>query len=412
MTTYDIELTDIAHGGVCVGRADDGRVVFARFGLPGETVRVRETSQRAKLIRGDVVDVLSDPSEHRVATQWPEAGPLGVGGADLGHVAFGFQAQWKTHVLRETLARIGGRDLVEELRQRGIDCTVRAVDGDEATGGWASRTRVEFVVSDGGRPAMHREGTRDLVEVSGLPLAVEDIGELDLFGAWRHRWRPGERVRAVAPSGSDPVVAIGESVWWAPGMEAERYVREDVVAGGELYSYRVRAAGFWQAHHRAASELISSVLAMARIEPGEAVVELYAGAGMLTQPLAQATGPTGGVWAFEGVREATQDARANLRDFPWAKVQTAAIGEHLARDLGGDVIVADPPRSGLGKKLARQLALAPVSRIVLVSCDVAAMARDVAAMREAGMTVTGLDAIDLFPNTHHVECVVAMSKRR
>ena len=152
------------------------------------------------------------------------------------------------------------------------------------------------------------------------------------------------------------------------------------------------------------------MLRAARVEPGDGVVELYAGAGLLTQPLALAVGDSGGVWAFEGMREATDDARANLRDLPWARVQTASITARFARDLGGRILVADPPRSGLGRDLASTLAAGPVRRIVLVSCDPAAMARDVAAMHEAGRVVTGFDAVDLFPHTHHFECVTVLER--
>ena len=406
----DIDLTDIAHGGACVGRAPDGRVVFARFGLPGERVRVEVTGERSSLVRGDVVEVLSGPSEHRVQTAWPEAGPLGVGGAELGHVAFDFQARWKTHVLRATLARVGGAGLAAHLADRGVDCRVRPMDGDARTGGWATRTRVEFVVGEDGTPSMHREGTHDLLPVSGFPLAVAAVGDLDLFGAWRRAWRPGQRVRAVAPSGSPPGLARGPTSRGGPGFRAAPDEGADVVVDGRLYPYRVRASGFWQVHRDGAAQLIRTVLRAARVEPGDGVVELYAGAGLLTQPLALAAGDSGGVWAFEGMREATDDARANLRDLPWARVQTASITARFARDLGGRILVADPPRSGLGRDLASTLAAGPARRIVLVSCDPAAMARDVAAMHEAGRVVTGFDAVDLFPNTHHFECVTVLER--
>ena len=159
MTTLDIDLTDVAHGGSAVGRAEDGRVVFARFGLPGERVRVQVTGQRSTLIRGDVVEVLSNPSEHRVGLVWPEAGPLGVGGADLGHVAFDYQAEWKSHVLATTLGRIGGRDLQEHFAEQGLSPRVAALPGDAATSGWATRTRIEFVGDvQGFEPRAHGGG--------------------------------------------------------------------------------------------------------------------------------------------------------------------------------------------------------------------------------------------------------------
>ncbi len=408
----ETELADIAHGGACVGRAPDGRAVFARFGLPGEKVAVEITAERSKLLRGDVVEVLDAASEHRVCHPWPAGGPLGAGGADLGHVAFGWQSEWKTRVLASTIRRIGGPALSRALAAAGIEPRVRAFEADAATGGWGTRTRIETVVDDAGRLAMHREGTSDTVALDTMPLAVPELEELELFsGAWSAQARPGTRVKAVAPSGSDPVVVVGGAAYWAPGIATRPFVREDVVVDGTLYAYRVRASGFWQVHREGAAELVRLVSAAADVAPGDAVLELYSGAGLLTQPLAQAAGPTGMVESFEGSRQGVEDARANLRDFPTAIARTVGIDERFvarAAEDPYDVIVADPPRSGLGKPAAAALAGSRARRIVLVSCDPAAMARDVAAMVAAGRTVRALDCVDMFPNTHHFETVAVL----
>jgi len=407
--TVEIELTDVTHGGVCVGRDDSGRVVFARFGLPGEQVRVALTDERAKHARGDVIEVLANPSPHRVSHRWPVAGPLGVGGADLGHVTFGYQATWKTQVLASTIRRVGGEALQAHLAAAGVEPCVRSFAEDRATDGWHTRTRVDMTVDSAGAPAMFREGTRELIAVGEVPLAVEEIAELDLFsGAWRGIWMPGQRIRAVIAAGSDPVVAIGGQVFWAPGFTASPFVREDVLVDRELYSYRVRATGFWQAHRRAAGELIRLVLAGAAVQSGHEVLELYAGAGMLTQPLAVATGATGTVEAVEGNALAVEDARSNLRDMPWAKARTAKVTPALVERFAGDVVVADPPRNGLGLGVAQALASTRARRIVLVSCDPASMARDLAAMVSAGRQVIGMESVDMFPNTHHFEVVTTL----
>ncbi len=409
MQSVEVELTDIAHGGVCVGHLD-GRAVFARFGLPGERVRVAVTKERSKLLRGDVVEVLEGENEHRIEHPWPVAGPLGVGGADLGHVEFSWQSAWKTHVLQATLRRVGGAQLDAHLHEQGIEARVRPCPGDEATGGWARRTRVEFVVGHDRCLGMYREASHELVKVSQAPLAVEGSEELDLFsGAWAHVWNPGDRVRTVVASGSDPRLVIGRQCFSYPGIEAEPFVREDVVCGGELYAYRVHAGGFWQVHEKAGETLIRLVLEAAGVRAGEAVVELYSGAGLLTQPLAVATGSSGSVRAFEGARLAVEDGRANLREFPWAKVRTSRVDAKLVQWEPGNVVVADPPRSGLGIEVARALATSVARRIVLVSCDPAAMSRDVAAMVAAGRRVESIESVDLFPNTHHFETVTALS---
>ena len=430
----DIDLTDIAHGGACVGRAPDGRVVFARFGLPGERVRVEVTGERSSLVRGDVVEVLSGPSEHRVQTAWPEAGPLGVGGAELGHVAFDFQARWKTHVLRATLARVGGAGLAAHLADRGVDCRVRPMDGDARTGGWATRTRVEFVVGEDGTPSMHREGTHDLLPVSGFPLAVADVGDLDLFGAWRRAWRPGQRVRAVAPSGSDPVIAVGQTCWWAPGFRADRYVREDVVVDGRLYPYRVRASGFWQVHREAGAVLMDRVVRAALSEAptaagtraddlpldpgalaGTRVVELYAGAGLFTLPLAALTGT---VRSLEGEERAVRDARRTLHAREGARLLTgrvtaagvAELGRFTSGAPGADAVVLDPPRQGAGREVVEAVAALGAPRVVMAACDPAAGARDLGLFMRTGYRIAAMSALDMFPHTHHFETVCVLER--
>ena len=106
-----------AHGGHCVARpADDpsGRVVFVRHALPGETVRAVMTEKSAKIWRADVVEVLS-ASPDRVEPLWPEAGPGGVGGAELGHVALPAQRTWKRWVLADCLRRIGGEEVASAV---------------------------------------------------------------------------------------------------------------------------------------------------------------------------------------------------------------------------------------------------------------------------------------------------------
>ncbi|MCI1675237.1 MAG: TRAM domain-containing protein [Ancrocorticia sp.] len=409
-TTVDVELADVAHGGYCVGREPSGRAVFVRFGLPGERVRVVLTKEKKKLAMGDAVEVLDKPSEHRVPLRWPAAGPLGVGGADLGHVAFDYQSTWKTHVLRQAIRRVGGEALERHITDAGIEPTVEALLSDRPTQGWENRTRFECVIDDHGKPAMYREGSHELVAISEMPLAVPEAAELDVFGgAWRNTWHPGERIRAVVPSGSDPVLVIEKQVFAFPGIPADQFVREDVVIGHELYTYRVHAAGFWQVHRDAAAQLTRLVLNAAQVEPGDAVVEFYSGAGLLSQPLALATGAKGTLRTFEGVLLAVEDARANLREFPWVTTRTSAVTPQLIEWEPGDVVVADPPRAGLGQERAAALAASPARRVVLISCDPAAMARDAAAMVAAGRTIRSMRSIDMFPNTHHFEIITALS---
>lgn len=411
----DVRVGDIAHGGFCVGRGEDGRVVFARFALPGERVRVAVTREKSKLLYGDAVEVLEDVSDYRVAHVWEEAGPLGVGGADLGHVAFGWQTEWKKQVIEGALRRIGGEALCEHLAANGVSVRVYPCEGDELTQGWHTRTRIELVADSQCRLGMARPFSHDVVPLTSMPLAVPEIDELELFsGAWSGQLREGTRVKAVAASGSEPVVVIGNQVFSAPRMPTSPFVREDVVASGELYLYRLRASGFWQVHRSGPEQLLRRVLELSGVSARDRVLELYCGAGLFTQALAVAVGAEGRVDAFEGARSAVEDARANLRDMPWARVKTAAIDAAFISSRGAedcDIAIADPPRAGLGVEGARAFAQLPARSLVLISCDPAAMARDVATMVASGRRVVAIESLDMFPNTHHVETVVLMTKK-
>lgn len=408
-TDIELEIIDSAHGGYGVGHADDGRVAFVRFALPGERVRARVRKERSKVIFAEAFEVLGDPHPWRVEHPWPEAGPGGVGGMDLGHVAFEHQAEWKTTVARQVLRRVGGSELVDHLAGQGIDLAIEAFASDLPQGGLHTRTRFDLVVDNHGRFAMHKDSSHELMPISQMPLAVREMEDLELFaGAWEATCRPGERVHVVLPSASDPCVVIEKAPYAYPTIPAEPFVYEDVIVGSALYTYRVHASGFWQIHREAPTHLIEAVMAGAQVAEGEAVVELYSGAGLFTQPLALATGAHGSVRAFEGSRLAVEDARANTREFGWVKVRTQKVTPDLIAYHPGEVVVADPPRAGLGVEAAQVLAAGPARRIVLVSCDLAALARDVRALVEAGRKVVSMKGLDMFPHTHHCEVVTTL----
>lgn len=401
-----LNIHDIGHGGVGIGR-HDGRVVFVRGALPGEVVDAEVTAEKSKFLNAVVTEVI-EPSEYRVDHPWPDGAAGWTGAADFGHVSIKGQLALKTAVVRQNIRRIGGEDLAHELDQvneRG-GVSVRGVDSGD---GWGTRTRVEVTKMDTG-VGMYREKSNDLVPITEMPLAVPDLAELDVWGsAWDDIVDPGTRLKIVAPASGENVVVADDRVWSAPAVNADQYVWERATTNDKIYDYRLSAGGFWQVHERAPSTLLRAVLDGANAAPGEHVAELFSGAGLFTLPLALTVGESGTVSAFDGSKQAVGDARYNLRDTPWARVDVrridAAITPHID---AADVVVADPPRSGLGQTTSAAIAKLPARRIVLVSCDPAAMARDVAQLVTNGRKVISVDAIDIFPNTHHVEIVTVL----
>ncbi|WP_431310294.1 class I SAM-dependent RNA methyltransferase [Luteimicrobium album] len=198
---------------------------------------------------------------------------------------------------------------------------------------------------------------------------------------------------------------------------------ETVAAHGSTWSHRVAADGFWQVHREAPALLVGAVLdALAgRSLDGATVLDLYAGAGLFTLPLADATGPTGRVVSVEGSPRAVKDARRSLHDRPHVELHAGPVDHVLAAlraaagSSGGlthaDAVVLDPPRVGAGRVVVEQVAHLAPQAVVYVACDPAALARDVALFAAQGYDLTALRAFDLFPMTHHLEAVATLTRR-
>lgn len=450
-----------AHGGHCVARPDDdpaGHVVFVRHALPGETVRAVLTEKNAKIWRADAVEILS-ASPDRVRPVWPEAGPGGVGGGELCHVALPAQRTWKRWVLADCLRRIGGEEVAAAAASlpeaRGAATVpVEPMPGDAEAGGeprasrWAgagTRTRVALSVTDDGLAGMHGFRSGRVLPVTSLPLAVSAIRDLGLTerALWRRRYRPGMRVRAVAPSAGEPVVLLSDGdhhqVLTASGRPTgRRRVEETVDAAGlglGRLRYSVHAGGFWQVHRDAPGVLVDRVVRAALsgaptaagtragdgpLDPagtaGVRVVELYAGAGLFTLPLAVLTGA---VRSLEGREQAVGDARRTLHSLEGARLLTgrvtAASVARLGRfapdgEPGADVVVLDPPRQGAGREVVEAVAALGAGRVVMVACDPAALARDLRTFMGAGYRLAAMSALDMFPHTHHLETIVVLDR--
>jgi len=395
----DVEVGAPAHGGHCVARVD-GHVVFVRHSAPGEVVDVRVTERRRRYWRGEAIAVHRAAAD-RVPSIWPEAGPGGVGGGELAHLRLPAQRAWKTQVLHDTMRRIGGIDLADHglAAQR-----VGSIEAPGQDDGLATRTRVQLVTTEAGHAGMYRHRSHDVLALTDLPLAALDTEELLRPGRWR-KYPAGTRLTAVTPSDGPGVVLAGEEV----AVGRSRYVRERVAWQGNELTFRVAASGFWQVHHRAPQALMAAVMAAAAPQAGEAILELFSGAGLFTLPLADAVGPGGAVHALEGSDQAVRDARRNLHQQPWARLHHGVVDPaSVAAFERADVVVLDPPRRGAGGDVMAAIAQLRPRVVVYVACDPAALARDVRAAHAHGMRLASLEAFDLFPHTHHFEAIATL----
>jgi tRNA/tmRNA/rRNA uracil-C5-methylase (TrmA/RlmC/RlmD family) len=360
---YDAVVGPVAHGGHCVARVPTGLddreiVVFVRHALPGEHVTIEITEDNGRYLRGDAVEV-SAPSPHRVEPPCPLARPDGCGGCDFQHVALDEQRRLKASVVAEQLSRLAG---IER------DVVVEPVPGDRDGLDW--RTRMGYVHLPGGRRGLRKHRSHEVVEVEHCPIAHPDARE----------------------PGPDPVVEA---------VETSYGTREFTVAGD----------GFWQVHPGAPRVLVETVMELLGPRPGERVLDLYAGVGLFSAWLGDAVGPSGAVTMVEGDRRATELAADNLAHLAEVRVVRDRVDRALRRLGGGfDVVVLDPPRVGAKRQVVRHVVDLAPRAVAYVACDPAALARDLGYFAEGGYRLADLRAFDLFPMTHHVECVALLEQ--
>ena len=422
---YEVEVGPVAHGGHCIARTEAGRVLFVRHALPGERVvaRVTEGEETSRFLRADAITIL-DPSKDRVEAPCPFAGPGKCGGCDWQHAKPGAQRRLKGEVIAEQLLRLAG--LTPE--EAGWDGTVMPAEGDKLPQGevpqW--RTRVQFAIDADGHAGLRKHRSHEVEVIDHCMIAAEGVSEL---GIEKRDWENMASVEAIAASGSGDrqVILTPKPGGRLPLVELDKPVsvlRVDEKDGGvhrvhgrafvreraDDRTYRVGNGGFWQVHPKAAQTLMLAVMQGLTPRKGETALDLYCGVGLFAGAIADRVGDQGAVLGIESGKRAVEDARHNLAAFPRVRIEQGKVESVLPRTgiTEVDLIVLDPPRAGAGKQTVHHLAGLGARRIAYVACDPAALARDLAYFAERGYKVRTLRAFDLFPMTHHVECVAIL----
>lgn len=365
-----MRLERVAHGGFVVARAEE-KVVFVTGGLPGERVVVEITERSKRFDRGRVVEVL-DPSPGRVVPPCPIADRCG--GCDWQHATPDLQLDLKTAVVAEQLSRLAG--IAWEGRVRPVS----------PMQGW--RTRMRYAVDEQGRVGMRARRSHEVVPLpdQGCLVAAPgpDVAELGLLA------QGAGELQVISSDDGTTALADGRLV------RGRRLVQQRVAG----HRFAVDAAGFWQVHPQAADVLTDAVLTGLAPGDGDVALDLYCGVGLFAAPLVAAGCRVLGI---EGSRSAVAQARENV---PGARF----IAGDMGRQLGSlppraDIVVLDPPRKGAGAAVVKRIAALRPRAVAYVACDPAALARDLATFADAGYEPESIEAFDLFPMTHHVECV-------
>jgi len=432
-----LSVTSLAYGGDSVAKAPDGRTVFVTGACPGDTVAAEVTADHERFLRARVVEIL-DPSPERRKPPCPYFGECG--GCQWQHVAHGAQVTAKGAAVADALSRIGG---------------VAAPDvRDVLTGGHAYgyRNKVEFTVGEDARGGLvlglSAAGTQRLVPIASCMLLPEKRRAYPkaLAGALRFLSRGGSlgltrvAVRCASRTGDVEV-----DLWAHPGpfqraaavktlssavrfetltrvlargdVKARDVSNVEVLAGqGYLrermndFEYRISAPSFFQVNTPVAEAMTRLVLEELAPDGSDRVLDVFAGVGTFTLPLAELAGD---VVALESYGPAVRDLRRNI-EYAGSEVDMAPgdAARTLPEVGAADLAVLDPPRAGLSEDVADALAACGPRRIVYVSCDPATLARDVARFRDLGYSFVRATPVDLFPQTYHTETVAVLDRDR
>ncbi len=311
---FDVEVGPVAHGGHCVGRIPDGRVVFVRHSLPGELVTVEITEERKGYVRADAVEVLRS-SPDRVTPPCPYAGPDRCGGCDFQHVEPTAQRALKTAVVREQLIRIGR---LAEDEVDALDLSVEPLPGGGPDDGLGWRTRLRYTVAADDRAGLLKHRSHEVVAVDRCRIATPAVQAAEVTD--RH-WPGEDAIEVVASSTGDVSVTAVDVDGTVRPVSGPLQITE--VAAG--HRFRLDPAAFWQVHPAAPDTFVATVLDMLEPRPGERAWDLYGGAGLFSAALADAVGPRGSVTLVESDDRSVLAASSSLAALPQVTVVSSTV---------------------------------------------------------------------------------------
>jgi len=427
-----LSIEKLVYGGNGLAHAD-GNTVFVPYVLPGEEVRATERSKKKKVIWAKLLEVTS-ASKGRIAAPCPHFQTCG--GCHYQHIAEREQVRLKKEILRETLSRLGGISWDGEIQEHVAEP-------------YGYRNRAQWAVRSGMPRALgyFLPESSFIVPIDECPVLSPELGKT--FGRLQEMARSGTlpagilEIEAFADSADEKIALnVAFERFPKPGAQLASAFREAIPeleslllldqgkdkfeltgpgyleheAGG--FKFRVSHLSFFQVNRFLIGDLLSTVTGGAK---GRLALDMYAGVGFFTLPLARAFEK---VVSVDANLAATRDLYANAEA---AGVSVTSHNEHAEDFLKKtkerpEFVVLDPPRAGLGGEAAGRLAELGAAEIAYLSCDPSTLARDLAVLTSsprkpkeiAGPNeryeVSEMHLFDLFPQTYHIETLVKLRK--
>ena len=391
--THEVSIEKLVYGGD--GLAHIGsQAVFVPFAAVGDQLRVRITEVERNYARGVIEEILQPSASRRT----PPCRHFGTcGGCQLQHLSYAAQLEAKVTFVRESLRRLGGIDWEGEIATRSAE-----------EFGYRSRAELKIARGESGQTQIgyYRPASQNVCEVESclilMPAANRELQRLHTEpslisnDATRVHFTVGDTEVIVTPATgengkSEAVDALGTAYQRIAGIN---------------YGFGVRS--FFQGNRLLVEELVRTAIGNAS---GKLAVDLYAGVGLFSLQLAKTFEQ---VVAVEGNRTAAGHGTENVRvnNVPNVRYEPLSVEAWLKYKSVElpcpDFVLLDPPRSGVGPQVVERLAAMAAPQMAYVSCDPATLARDLKLLLSYGYSIESITALDMFPQTFHVETVVRL----
>lgn len=381
--TFDVTIEDMAFKGEAIARID-GQVMFVPGAIPGEKVRLSVKKLKKGYGIAQVEEIL-EASPHRVE---PPCRYFGLcSGCTWQHIAYPEQLRLKQRVVAEQLRRIGKLEGVEVLPTIGMEKP------------WEYRNHARFTVNPEGRLGFVQRGTKRFVQIDECMLMAPKINEV--LAHFQQRGVPATAFNVRCGRNTDDLLI-------QPRVDDDRYETgqkqyREIMSGEE---FEIASPSFFQVNTEQAEILVGLVSDGLLLDGSEILADVYAGVGTFSAILSP---KVRGVYYIEESGPAGKNAQHNL-DGLINVMMISGRAEEVFPELPDppDVVIVDPPRAGLHKRLIDAILDVRPAQIAYISCDPATLARDLAIFSEAGFEIGPVQPVDMFPQTYHIETVTIL----
>ncbi len=437
MRTEKVYIEKMVYGGLGLGRLNSGQVILVARALPRETLIVTVQQQKKNHLFGEITENLT-PHPLRISPLCPYTQ---CGGCNLHHTTYQNQLAIKEEMLTDQFQRQMGSELAAEIaatrrailpsaKEFGYRQRIRLQVRNGKTGfcGSSSHSFVEIAACNLAKKNLNRvlcqlhnnkETTQLLAVASNIELLEDPAADkVVLLLHLLRPPRPEDRRRAKIIVEKIPLISriffIGKKFAlegpYPQHRAAKRLSYQYNIAGRPL-QFGFEVGCFCQVNLDQNEKLIALVCAMANVQQGEKILDLYCGVGNFALPLAVCGADVFGIEGQGGsIRSARENASAAGLSSSFIKSPVeSACRQLVAERKRFDKIIIDPPRRGI-PQLAESLAQLTIKKLIYISCDPATLMRDLFSLCQAGFTVTAFQPVDMFPQTHHIESVVCLTK--